>query len=329
MVTELVEGETLRDWLKRSPSLEQILHVARQVLEALRAAHAAGIIHRELKPANIMIRFDGYVKVLDFGLAKRIPSSLAAGTEDTTVTELTAPGRVFGTIDYMSPEQVLGREVDARSDLFAFGTILYEMLAGQQPWRGSSGVDTMHAILHDEPPPLGGACSEVMKKLLQKKPAERYPSAEAALEALSGIGIPAVPSATIRQARKRTLLWRLAAVAAAIAAAVFAVIRLWPHDSPLRAADLRRVTADAGLTMQPALSRDGRGFHPPMVPYGRPKANICCLWVPNRIGCRRQRVSTGGSRRSTAARRSLPACSPPWSATTPSGLPLTFRLRES
>src|SRR5260370_675851 len=128
MVTELVEGETLRDWLKRAPAMEHSLEIARQVLEALRAAHRAGIVHRDLKPQNIMVRFDGYVKVLDFGLAKRIPASGGLPTEKTASTDTSHPGQILGTVAYMSPEQILGQEVDQRSDLFAFGIVLYEML---------------------------------------------------------------------------------------------------------------------------------------------------------------------------------------------------------
>jgi len=122
MVTELVEGETLRDWLKRAPEVERSLEIVKQVLEALRAAHDAGIIHRDLKPANIMFRSDGYVKVLDFGLAKRMPASGVLQSEDT-VTNLSVPGQILGTVAYMSPEQILGQEIDQRSDLFAFGIV--------------------------------------------------------------------------------------------------------------------------------------------------------------------------------------------------------------
>ena len=128
MVTELVEGETLRDWLKHSSAVEQRVEIARQILEALRAAHGVGIIHRDLKPANIMVRFDGYVKVLDFGLARRIPMAGALKTEETATAGLSLPGQIMGTVAYMSPEQILGQEVDQRSDLFAFGIILYEIL---------------------------------------------------------------------------------------------------------------------------------------------------------------------------------------------------------
>jgi DNA-binding winged helix-turn-helix (wHTH) protein/predicted Ser/Thr protein kinase len=151
IVMELLEGETLRDWLKRAPTLEPSLEIARQVLEALRAAHRAGIVHRDLKPENIMVRFDGYVKVLDFGVAKLMPASPLLGTKGTVTPALSRPGQIVGTLGYMSPEQILGQHTDQRSDLFSFGVILYEMLTGQHPWPGTSPVDRLHAILHDDP----------------------------------------------------------------------------------------------------------------------------------------------------------------------------------
>jgi serine/threonine protein kinase/Tfp pilus assembly protein PilF len=192
LVTELVEGETLLDWLKRAPAVARGIEIAEQILEALRAAHDAGIVHRDLKPANVMVRSDGYVKVLDFGLAKQIPGSGALVTERTATLGPTLPGQLLGTAAYMSPEQILGQEIDQRSDLFAFGIILYEMLAGQHPWPRKSRVDTLHAILHDELPPLsagsatGTGLIAIVQKLLRKNPAERYPSAGAVLEALAG-----------------------------------------------------------------------------------------------------------------------------------------------
>jgi TolB-like protein len=185
MVTELVEGQTLGDWLKALPAVESRKEVARQVLEALRAAHGAGIVHRDLKPANIMVRFDGYVKVLDFGLAKRIPGAGVLNTQEIATTSPTVSGQIMGTATYMSPEQILGEEVDHRSDLFAFGIILYEMLAGRHPWPRNSTLDTLHAIVHDDPVPIQGPFSDVVLKLLHKNSEERYPSAEAVLKALA------------------------------------------------------------------------------------------------------------------------------------------------
>ena len=191
LVMELVEGETLRDWLKRAPAVEPSLEIARQVLEALRAAHRAGIIHRDLKPENIMVRSDSYVKVLDFGLAKMMPTSPLLGTQATAGESLSRPGQVVGTVAYMSPEQILGQDTDQRSDLFSFGIILYEILTRQHPWPRSSSVDRLHAILHDDPHAtalMSAELAAIVNKLLRKSPAERYPSAETVLEAFASRG---------------------------------------------------------------------------------------------------------------------------------------------
>src|SRR5262249_15032480 len=143
LVTELVEGETLAHLLRRAPFMKGWRDIARQVLEALRAAHQAGVVHRDLKPQNIMVRFDGYVKVLDFGLAKRVSAGVPAAGETTVTHGMEMSGEIVGTFAYMSPEQIQGQKVDHRSDLFAFGIILYEMLTGRHPWRGASSVDTL------------------------------------------------------------------------------------------------------------------------------------------------------------------------------------------
>jgi eukaryotic-like serine/threonine-protein kinase len=191
LVTELVEGETLADWLKHTPALDRRLEVMRQIFEALRAAHCAGIVHRDLKPQNIMVRFDGYVKVLDFGLAKQLPIARAANREGVILENVTNPGQIVGTVAFMSPEQIQGHPIDQRSDLFSAGIILYEMLTGEHPWPRATMVDTLHAILHDQPPPLetkapsDAQLAAVVRKLLSKNPAERYSLAEGALDALS------------------------------------------------------------------------------------------------------------------------------------------------
>jgi TolB-like protein/Flp pilus assembly protein TadD/predicted Ser/Thr protein kinase len=190
LVMELVDGKTLREWFRGALPLERSLGIARQVLEALGTAHRAGVVHRDLKPENVMVRADGYVKVLDFGLAKRLPTAAQLQTERTTM-HVTEPGQMLGTVAYMSPEQIQGQDVDARSDLFAFGILLYETLTGRHPWPRPSAVETLHAILHDDPPPMdvlprGGAdLAAIVQKLLRKYPAERYPSAEAVLAALA------------------------------------------------------------------------------------------------------------------------------------------------
>lgn len=199
LVTELVEGETLRDLLTRGPATENALPIATQVLDALRAAHHAGIVHRDLKPQNIMVRRDGYVKVLDFGLATRMTTPAIIHSQETATLATTVSQHLYGTAAYMSPEQILGKEVDQRSDLFAFGIILYEMVAGRHPWPRTSVIDTLHAILHEEPPPLSPPSAisaeiiPIVEKLLCKNPFERYGLAEAVLEALAGCAVSAAP----------------------------------------------------------------------------------------------------------------------------------------
>ena len=148
-----------------------------------------------------MVRYDGYVKVLDFGLATRIPISRVLPAESAATIALAAAerhtDRIFGTIGYMSPEQIQGHAVDQRSDLFAFGTMLYEMLTGAAPWLRQSPVETLHAILHDDPPPISPASlmlaeiAAITQKLLRKSPAERYATAEAVLAALGSHADPA------------------------------------------------------------------------------------------------------------------------------------------
>jgi eukaryotic-like serine/threonine-protein kinase len=300
MVTELVEGETLREWLKRFPPLDRRVEVARQVLAAMRAAHDAGIIHRDLKPSNIMVRFDGYAKVLDFGLAKRMPSRSIDGAPEGKTDDLTVPGIVTGTVSYMSPEQIQGQEVDARSDLFVLGIILFEMLESRHPWPRKSVVDIMHAIVHDEPPLAGGPYDAVIGKLLAKEPAARYSSAAQALDALNACAAAeaearAVPAQSPFLTGRRTLAGAALAVIAAIA-----MWRLWPRETRLRVIDLRRVTSDAGLTVDPALSRDGK-----MLAYASDRVGDALnIWVQQVAGGDPVQVTKG------AVDNSEPAFSP-------------------
>jgi serine/threonine protein kinase len=156
IATEYIEGETLRERLVRGPlALSEALDIAQQVAGALAAAHTAGIVHRDVKPENVMLRRDGFVKVLDFGLAKAMPGDeLATGSGGEREHAVTTPGVVLGTLAYLSPEQARGQEADARSDVFALGIVLYEMLTGRVPFSGESSLDILVAILQREPPAL-------------------------------------------------------------------------------------------------------------------------------------------------------------------------------
>lgn len=183
---EYVEGETLAKKIKkRRLTLEEIFDVAIQVAAALKAAHEAKIVHRDIKPDNVMIRPDGLIKVLDFGLAKLTENFPGAKSSDSDISTMplisTNPGMVLGTVNYMSPEQARGRNVDARTDIFSFGVMLYEMLSGRLPFSGENDVDIIGSILHKEHEPLGQAAGklppelgQVIDKTLQKNTEQRY-----------------------------------------------------------------------------------------------------------------------------------------------------------
>jgi serine/threonine-protein kinase len=161
---ELVEGESLRARLSRGPVPQgEALRIGREIASALAKAHAAGIIHRDVKPENVMLE-GGAVKVLDFGLAKLISSPDASGGSGASTpsgSELTVEGRILGTPSYMSPEQASGRPTDARSDVFSLGVLLYEMLAGERPFKGDTTMDVLIAINRDEPAPLASRAPRV------------------------------------------------------------------------------------------------------------------------------------------------------------------------
>jgi eukaryotic-like serine/threonine-protein kinase len=194
---ELVEGRTLRELLVSGPlPLRRLLSLSAQIADGLAKAHASGIVHRDLKPENLMVTKDGFVKILDFGLAKLIPTGFEAsdGTHLSTVTRGTEPGTVMGTVGYMSPEQASGHPVDFRSDQFSLGAILYEMTTGKRAFDRGTAIQTLSAIIQDEPEPLSAAAPKtpasvvwIVERCLAKDPEERYASTRDLARDLAGI----------------------------------------------------------------------------------------------------------------------------------------------
>ncbi|PWT88735.1 MAG: hypothetical protein C5B54_10085 [Acidobacteria bacterium] len=217
VVSELLVGETLRERIGGTPlSTRKLVEYALQIAHGLAAAHDKGIIHRDLKPENIFITRDGRIKILDFGLAKlALPEPVSGGKSQLATREVgTQPGMVLGTVGYMSPEQVRGREVDHRSDLFSFGAILYEMASGKRAFQRDSTADTMSAILKEDPvdpsstnKTLPSALERIIRHCLEKNAEERFQSARDLafdLEMISGVSGVAIsgPEAAAAQTKK-------------------------------------------------------------------------------------------------------------------------------
>jgi hypothetical protein len=242
LVAELLVGTTLRQRLDRDARLapQDAVAVGLQILRGLAAAHARGIVHRDIKPENVFVTDDGQVKILDFGVARlTTPSPLEAAT---MAASMTAAGVAIGTAAYMSPEQLRGQPVDARSDLWSFGVVLYELVAGQRPFRGDSAADTISAILTGDPPELatagGGvvpALERVIHHCLEKAPEQRFQAASDVafdLEALRSGGGAVRPLAA-KARRGRALAWRpLAATALLVALSLVAGAWWRSHQSP-------------------------------------------------------------------------------------------------
>ncbi len=277
IVLELVEGPTLADRLAQGPiPLEEVLAIARQIAEAMEFAHEHGIIHRDLKPANIKLRADGTVKVLDFGLAKALSAPGAASGPGPDVSQsptlsdqATAAGVILGTAAYMAPEQARGRLVDRRADVWAFGVVLFEMLAGSRPFQGDTISDTMASILKDEPdwsalpastPP---ELRRLVQRALQKDPRRRLRDigdARLAVEDLQSGASDLGPVTVVPQRRRRTALlpWSLALLGIVVAG-----LLAWrgratpPTELPALKYSMAIPNLRVDRTLLPTLSPDG------------------------------------------------------------------------
>ena len=275
IVMEYVAGETLEQRMgQKALPLSRGLRYAEQVADALARAHAAGIVHRDLKPSNVMVAEDDTAKILDFGLAK-LTEAPFPGEDDETVSRgpahLTREGAIAGTLAYMSPEQSAGKPVDARTDVFSFGVLLYEMLTGRHPFRRDSQLETLSAIREAAPEPptrvapgLPPEAERAILRCLQKEPSRRWQSMADLSVVLRdlredseiGWARAAPPSAPARRSRA-WLWWSAAACAlAAAAAAAYLLSRRGPTvAAPL---ELSRLTYDTGFTTDPTISADGK-----------------------------------------------------------------------
>jgi Tol biopolymer transport system component len=271
LVSELLEGETLRTVLDRGALPQRkAIDYGVQIAQGLAAAHEKGIVHRDLKPENIFVTKDGRIKILDFGLAKLALKPGAERTEPNEITltsSHTAAGVVMGTASYMAPEQVRGDAVDPRTDIFAFGAVLYEMLSGKRAFRRDTAPETMTAVLKEDPPelansgfPVSPALDRIVRRCLEKNPEQRFQSAKDlsfALGSLSGTDSSgAVRSDAAANRGGSRLVWASIAIAAAVIAAVAGSAWLMTKRSPPKAR-MQFAIPVSGEVGHMALSQDG------------------------------------------------------------------------
>ena len=267
VVSELLEGETLRDRIGATPlPLRKAIDYGSQVARGLAAAHEKGIVHRDLKPDNLFVTKDGRVKILDFGLAKLVGGDMLTEGETNTagLAKGTDAGKVLGTVGYMSPEQVRAQPVDHRSDIFSFGAVLYEMLSGKRAFRGASAVETMNAILKEDPPPLTETnrqlppgLERIVSHCLEKSPEERFQSARDIafdLEQLAGSSTTAVAALS----GHRALRLRLPVFVLGLLGALLLGVFLGHKSEPAVPASFERLTFRRERVPEARFTADGR-----------------------------------------------------------------------
>jgi len=259
LVTEYIDGGTLREWGKSGKrTWREIVELLLGVADGLAAAHEARIMHRDIKPANILITRSGYAKLADFGLAKLVEEPAPSDVTKTLTEHATKPGMVVGTVAYMSPEQAAGRTVDGRSDIFSFGIVLYELLAGRRPFEGKSDLEVLQTILHGAAPRLPEevppALRSIVEKALEREPGQRYQSMREMVADLRRLVREPAPAAGGMRMRP----WRAVVAVAALVIACLAAWRPWragnPGGEPLRAVPLATLS---GVRRYPSLSPDG------------------------------------------------------------------------
>jgi len=277
IVTELLEGHTLRSLLRDNGTavrlpVRKAVDYGIQIANGLAAAHERGIVHRDLKPENLFVTRDGRVKILDFGVAKLRTADDAELSDEDTMEQDTSPGTVIGTVGYMSPEQVRGQAVDGRSDIFSLGTLLFEMVAGEHPFRGNSPADTMSAILREDPrdltpinPNVTPGLERVIRHCMEKNPEQRFQSARDLAFHLDMLSSASGSAPTLESSISDTwnrplvgILGVLALLAAGLGLGWLVRSRVGGTEAPQM--HFAQVTFDEGIEMQPSIAPDGETF---------------------------------------------------------------------
>ena len=289
---ELVEGEPLSAVVKRGAvPPEVVTRYGTQIAEALDHAHARGIVHRDLKPANIVIGADGRVKLLDFGIAERLPQDAAAAANWTTESVAAWKGSLAGTVPYMAPETLRGEAPGTPADLWAMGVVLYELASGRRPFRGNTSVDQVSAIITRAPEPLPASVPRplvaAIERLLQRDPALRFRSAGEVRAVLEGLTTEAIqPRARVAMRGRWPVKWTAAGLGVAVV--VFAVL-FWPRDGKLILQDHQLVSTQAGSYRSPSFSPDGT-----LVAYVAPDiGGVRQIWLRDFSGGQPVQITTG------------------------------------
>jgi serine/threonine protein kinase len=298
IITEFIDGGTLKDWISRERrTWRQIVELLTGVADGLATAHGAGILHRDIKPANIFVGRNGYAKLADFGLAKIAENQPTSDETNAPTVSETRAGHIIGTIAYMSPEQASGRSLDARSDIFSFGVLLYELLAGRRPFDGATDLEVLKTVIHGTPEPLSSevpiALRMVVEKALEKDPAERYQTTRDLVVDLRRVAhrqVSEIPPAPEKP--RRSPMWTVAAAALillTLAGVLWLSLRP-PGEPPNPFADaaFTKFTNFPGDEISAAISPDGK-----VVVFASDRDGPMALWV-GQVGTNQFRNITQG-----------------------------------